>query len=217
MKYIVYKITNNTNGKIYIGVHKTKDINDGYMGSGKYIKHAIGKYGIDNFTKDILQVFDNSDQMYELERELVTEDFIRRNDTYNIKEGGHGGFDYVNSSGFNRYCRKNNPRVLSSLKKASDAFHKKLREDNEFKQQYSKTISDIKKKEYSNKPGTFFGKTHSDEAKRKIGMLSSISQSGEKNSQYGTMWIHNAELNKNIKIQKNSPIPEGWVKGRKLK
>ena len=31
MYYIVYKITNELDGKIYIGVHKTKDIDDSYM------------------------------------------------------------------------------------------------------------------------------------------------------------------------------------------
>jgi NUMOD3 motif len=37
-----------------------------------------------------------------------------------------------------------------------------------------------------------------------------------KNSQFGTMWIHNPELLINKKIKKDTPIPIGWVKGRKL-
>lgn len=40
-------------------------------------------------------------------------------------------------------------------------------------------------------------------------------QSGESNSQHGTMWITNGETNR--KIRKTEPIPEGYYKGRKLK
>jgi hypothetical protein len=37
---------------------------------------------------------------------------------------------------------------------------------------------------------------------------------GEANSQYGTMWICNVELEENKKISKDDIIPEGWIKGR---
>lgn len=57
MHYLIYKVTNNINGKIYIGCHKTEDIEDSYMGSGKYLKRAIEKNGLENFTKEILYDF----------------------------------------------------------------------------------------------------------------------------------------------------------------
>ena len=47
MKHIIYKITNKINDRIYIGAHSTDDINDSYMGSGKAIKAAQRKYGIE--------------------------------------------------------------------------------------------------------------------------------------------------------------------------
>lgn len=44
----------------------------------------------------------------------------------------------------------------------------------------------------------------------------SISQSGDKNSQHGTIWIHNLDLKESKKIPKGDDIPEGWLKGRKI-
>ena len=51
------------NNKIYIGCHKTKDKNDGYFGSGKYLKNAIKKYGIENFKKEVLHYCSSMDEM----------------------------------------------------------------------------------------------------------------------------------------------------------
>lgn len=92
MNYTVYKITNKINEKIYIGCHKTKNINDDYMGSGKLIKKAIEKYGLENFDKLVLYNFDNNLDMLKKEAELVNREFIKRKDVYNLVEGGGGGW-----------------------------------------------------------------------------------------------------------------------------
>ena len=98
MFYTVYKITNLINNKIYIGTHKTNDLNDDYMGSGINIKRAIKKYGSVNFNKEYLAVFDNPDDMYTMESTLVSGRLLDNDNTYNIAKGGNGGWDYVNKT-----------------------------------------------------------------------------------------------------------------------
>jgi hypothetical protein len=88
--YTVYQTTNLVNGKIYIGVHKTKNPNDSYLGSNKILKSAIKKYGRKNFKKEILFMYQNEEEMWAKEKELVNEEFVQRNDTYNIGNGGVG-------------------------------------------------------------------------------------------------------------------------------
>jgi hypothetical protein len=73
--YTVYKTTNLINNKIYIGLHATDNINDGYLGSGIFLKKAIKKYDYKNFKKEILYVFDNKKDMITKEKEIVNEDW----------------------------------------------------------------------------------------------------------------------------------------------
>jgi hypothetical protein len=124
MFYYTYKITNNVNGHFYIGAHKTSNLDDGYMGSGTIIKQAIKKYGIHNFTKEIIKYHDTQDAMYEHEKELVDADLVSNPNSYNIKLGGLGGFDYVNATNSTELIRERNI-------KASQALQEKL-QDPEF-------------------------------------------------------------------------------------
>jgi len=106
MKYTVYKITNLINNKFYVGVHRTNDLDDGYMGSGELIKEAIVKHGKGNFIKEYLAIFDNPEDMYNMESELVDVDFIKSGNTYNMTVGGIGSWDYANNSYWTEDRRK---------------------------------------------------------------------------------------------------------------
>ena len=92
MNHYVYQITNNINGKIYIGKRSCKCdiVDDSYIGSGTALKSAIKKYGIENFTKTIIEVCDSDKSAYELEKKIVDTNFVKRTDTYNICGGGIG-------------------------------------------------------------------------------------------------------------------------------
>ena len=77
------------------------------MGSGKLITRAIKKYGIENFEKKILFIFETENEMNAKEAELVTEEFVKEDSNYNLCPGGKGGFGYLNSDeGLNLESRK---------------------------------------------------------------------------------------------------------------
>ena len=204
MFYTIYQITNLIDGKIYIGKHQTKDLNDGYMGSGKYLKSAQSKHGIENFKKEILFQFDNESDMNAKEAELVTEEFCLREETYNLCVGGKGGFGYINSNNLGkRPFRDNNELQKIASKAGANSTNNRLKHDSEFYDKWRKS--------FIGRDPTFLGKTHSDETKRKISEANS-KMTGSRNSQFGTMWITDGHENK--KIKSVDIIPEGWYKGR---
>lgn len=105
-KYIVYCTTNLVNDKIYVGVHKTKDATafDGYIGNGIYISQpytykysktkfqcAVNKYGVSNFVRKTLAIYDSEESAYLLEEDIVNEQFLQRADVYNMVLGGFAG------------------------------------------------------------------------------------------------------------------------------
>ena len=76
------------NGKYYIGRHATSNIDDSYMGSGIGIKNAIRKYGVENFTKEIIAQSESAEELWDLEKELVNEEVVKDKMSYNNAYGG---------------------------------------------------------------------------------------------------------------------------------
>lgn len=217
MFYTIYKISNLLDGKIYIGSHKTKKLDDKYMGSGKYLKSAQKKYGMDNFKKEILFVFDNPEEMYAKEAELVNGEFLVTENTYNLKVGGFGGFDFVNQNrSITHLTEAVRRQQLESLQKATIR-HIELLQDPAYYAAYGQKLSVALKNRYKVHAHNWVGKNHSDETKRKMSEASKITSAGERNSQYGTSWIHSVEQKISKKISKEDQLPYGWVEGRKMK
>jgi group I intron endonuclease len=98
MYHIVYQTTNLINGKFYIGKHSTKNLDDGYLGTGLLIKEAIKKYGKENFQRIVLYYCASSQEAYNIESLIVNKNFIKHEDTYNIILGGSGSFTEKNCS-----------------------------------------------------------------------------------------------------------------------
>lgn len=187
------------------------------MGSGKYLKHAQDKHGIENFTKEILFVFDTPDEMYAKEAELVNEEFIAENNTYNIKLGGHGGWDFVNSDYSNMVERNKRGRTEANktlLNKYGVSHPSQLDHRRAAVSERNRIMH--AQGEFTHMP-SFLGMSHTDETKKKISQSLSVAQSGSKNSQYGTRWIHSMILKVSRKIKKEDPLPDGWIEGRKIK
>jgi len=135
MIHYLYCIENLINGKIYVGKHSTTDMNDGYMGSGKALLHAIKKYGVENFQKHVLITFQSSEDAFKFERQIVNEEFINDDNTYNIRVGGMGGFDWINRSGIDKFKHKRHSietkRIISEkakLRVVSDVTRQKIKD-----------------------------------------------------------------------------------------
>ena len=138
MNYIVYKTTNLINGKIYVGVHRTNpDIFDGYIGCGvskkdqkkktKGFPKAVQKYGYENFKRETLFIFPDTEEgkelAYKKESEIVNIDFIKRIDTYNLSVGGIMP-QYEHSKEIAQYTLEGKfIRVWNSIKEAEESLN----------------------------------------------------------------------------------------------
>lgn len=188
--HLIYRITNRRNGKIYIGKHTTKNPYDGYLGSGKAIKLAIEKYKSENFIKEILYCFIDETEAYLKEEELVTQEFVERNDTYNMMPGGKGASsgegclwygkhhtqeakDKISNSLKGKYVGENSP----NFGKPSPMRGKHLSQDTRNKM--SQNHADV-----SGEKNPMYGKKHTPETRNKISQ-NHRDCSGEKNPMYG--------------------------------
>lgn len=249
-----YKITNNINGHFYYGIHNTNNLDDGYMGSGTRLHYAYKKYGIENFTKEILKFFDTSKEAFEYEADVVNEELVKDSNCYNIKRGGEGwltiGLTAVKDKYGNSFCTYIDDERLKTGELVH--YNKNITTYCDSNGNTCRTTKDdervingelhgilLNKICVKDNNGNYFivskdderylsgklkqntvGVKHSKLTKEKIKIsLKHIHhQQGEKNSQYGTCWIHNNNENKKIKKEQlEEYISNGWIKGRKMK
>lgn len=121
--HYIYKITR-FDGKYYIGMHSTDDLEDGYFGSGQLLWKSIKKHGKDKHTKEILEFLPSRQELRIRERELVNEEILKDSLCMNLTKGGEGGWSHIDLRG-----DKNPMRRPEVAKKVSDALKLSITED----------------------------------------------------------------------------------------
>lgn len=234
MFYYIYEIKNNINNKIYVGIHKTKNLNDNYMGSGKLIKNAIKKYGIKNFCKKILMFCKNYEELLKFEKLIVNESFINNKNTYNLKNGGIGGFEYINNNeNINKFKGKKHTKetkqkignkiktlfnqkeykLLFSNKMIGNNRNPKIKEKGKNHPAFGKSKSKLHKEKISNR----IKKLHENNFYNKKNCL--LFRKGSEHPAYGSVWICNKKTKENKKVKKEileEFLNSGWERGRIL-
>ena len=190
--YLVYKTTCLINGKIYIGQHQTTNLDDGYLGSGRDLLLAIEEFGNENFKREILFDFDNFEDMNRKEKELVTEEFVSREDTYNVRLGGQNDdwFNFMNEKGL-----ADNSRAVHL---GGVATAKLMKEDMCFRQKMIEKISESCKKHWREHPENLIHSTP---------------------WFLGKLWVYNEKLRQNKFVSKEESkklLDKGRKKGRKM-
>ena len=86
--YFVYETLNLVNGKKYRGIHKTSNLNDGYLGSGVAFEKAVNVHGKSNFRREVLEFCSSYEELIEKEKIYVDDVWVSDRSNYNLKTGG---------------------------------------------------------------------------------------------------------------------------------
>lgn len=186
---IVYKTTNKVNNKFYIGYDtKNRSLKE-YPGSGKILKLAIKKYGIDSFEKEILEECFSLKHL--VEREIYWIEYYKATEYgYNITKGGLGG---------DTFTQQKEDDKIKILEKRSSSMKGKNRGPlkEETKEKISKSLSGRKNPEHSKR---MTGRKLTEEHKKNIGE----SGKGRKTSEETKMKI--SESNKGKKMSEETKM-----------
>lgn len=168
----------------YIGKHKTTNLNDSYLGSGKILKRAIKKYGKENFFREILIQLDSEDSMNLKKAEIVNEQLCDNPLSYNVSLGGHGGWGYIHRNNLNGFKKGTH---------ASKEAMKKLMKDPEYYSNFcnrkrSNVLNFYKNGGINPRKGKLNSENHRkniSEGRRKN------PKTGNTNHQFGKKWVNN--------------------------
>lgn len=230
--YYIYLIVNKVNGKTYVGQRKSSKewYDDSYMGSGKLLKKAKQKYGIENFEKFLIQYCYSKEETDKAEKFWIAEYRSRGKAEYNISDGGYYSPSFKGHHHSEESKAKCRASVLKTFElnntrqKLSEA-RRGVPKSEEHKvaignalrgkpksEEHRQHCKEAQRKYFETHEGTFKGKHHSEESKEKnrLAHLGKPSRNkGKKLGPNGTHWYNNGEVN--VKAKK---CPEGFVKGR---
>lgn len=170
--HYVYITENLRCGTPYVGIHSTRNLDDGYIGSGTHLKRAIKKYGKDNFKMEIIAFYDTREEAAAREAQIVNEHWVGDSWNYNLAVGGSWG-----SLGYKHTEEARAKMSEANSGEKNPMFGKKL--SDEIKRKMSESSSGDKNPMFGLKgeKSPNYGRTHSKETKRKM----SEALSGEKN------------------------------------
>jgi hypothetical protein len=193
-------------------MHSTDNLNDGYMGGGKRIRNSIRKHGKEIHEKEILEFHESREELAIREKEIVNIELIKFDPLcMNLCVGGEGG----PRGGGDKFKRANEVNKTEEgnrkIRKSISISMKKKYEDPIYREKANLILKNT---------GGFGSRKHTDESKEMIGKTNSVSQSGERNSQFGKLWIKNDLLMLNKRINPDELdyyINEGFSKGMNMK
>ena len=223
----LYVKTHNITGLKYFGKTIRKDPH-AYKGSGTYWKQHLVEFGDDVSTEIIGHYLDENICLINAIEFSQLNDIVNSDEWANLKiECLFGGWDYINEKGLNLEENWSEESIKRHREKSLVGAYKGGAKSVELGTgihgltETQKKENRIKAKEaMREKYGveSIFSVINKDpvlNAKKKEIFKEIGHQQGEKNSQFGKMWITN-EID-STRILKESHIPDGWRKGRVLK
>lgn len=158
----IYKTTNTTNGMYYIGMHRTDNIDDRYLGSGVALLKALNPDNRGDFYREILEYADSDEELRSLERAHVTPSVVADTMSYNLMVGGCGRVSYGEACNFSE----------EGLERLRESGRRYVGENNPFfgrvHTQYTITLLSRNQSERTGELNQFYGKSHTEESKQKM-------------------------------------------------
>ena len=198
--HYIYKITRH-DGKYYIGMHSTDDLDDGYFGSGKMLWFSIRKHGKEKHSKKILEFLPTRQELKLREKTLVNKEILNDPLCMNLQLGGEGGGKF-HSTEHQRKCSIAGGKIGG----------RKVMLDLSSKERSARAIKAVATRKHNGRSPAFQGKKHSEETKSK---MRKPKNQGPLNSQFGTCWVTNGTPLKIKKEALNEYLMLGYRRGRK--
>lgn len=206
MYHYIYKTTRD-DGKYYIGMHSTDDLNDGYQGSGTLLTKSVKKHGADRHQTEILEFLGSRSLLKDRERQIVNEEILDDHKCMNLQLGG-GGFIQWHADNAETFHRSGWEAIMASRTYSNES--KAIRMRNALATYQKNKDAGL------HAPMTHWqGRKHSEETKQKMRKPRGV---GAANSQFGKRCsiMNNGQVSKRVPLEEvETHLADGWTKGFK--